>query len=42
LLPHLESVPLPFIEVLYESGEAIEHVYSGLSIGGLHERARVE
>jgi CRP-like cAMP-binding protein len=27
LLPHLESVPLPFMEVLYESGDAIEHVY---------------
>jgi len=27
LLPHLESVPLPFMEVLYESGEAIKHVY---------------
>lgn len=27
LLPHLESVPLPFMEVLYESGDAIEYVY---------------
>lgn len=27
LLPHLESVLLPFMEVLYESGDAIEHVY---------------
>jgi CRP-like cAMP-binding protein len=27
LLPHLESVSLPFMEVLYESGDAIEHVY---------------
>jgi CRP-like cAMP-binding protein len=27
LIPHLESVPLPFMEVLYESGHAIEHVY---------------
>lgn len=27
LLPHLESVPLPFMEVLYESGEPITHVY---------------
>ncbi|HEY0100245.1 MAG TPA: Crp/Fnr family transcriptional regulator [Pyrinomonadaceae bacterium] len=27
LLSHLESVPLPFMEVLYESGDAIEHVY---------------
>lgn len=27
LMPHLESVPLPFMAVLYESGDAIEHVY---------------
>ncbi|HEY9402690.1 MAG TPA: Crp/Fnr family transcriptional regulator [Pyrinomonadaceae bacterium] len=27
LLPHLESVPLPFMEVLYECGDAIKHVY---------------
>jgi len=27
LLPHLESVRLPFMEVLYESGDAFEHVY---------------
>jgi CRP-like cAMP-binding protein len=27
LLPHLESIPLPFMEVLYESGDTIEHVY---------------
>ncbi len=27
LLPHLETVRLPFMEVLYESGDAIEHVY---------------
>ena len=27
LLPHLESVPLPFMEVLYERGEPIKHVY---------------
>lgn len=27
LLPHLESVPLPFMEVIYESGEPITHVY---------------
>jgi CRP-like cAMP-binding protein len=27
LLPHLKSVRLPFMEVLYESGDAIEHVY---------------
>lgn len=27
LLPHLESVPLPFMEVIYESGDAIKHVY---------------
>lgn len=27
LLPHLESVSLPFMEVLYESGEIITHVY---------------
>jgi CRP-like cAMP-binding protein len=27
LLPHLESVPLPFMEVLYESREPITHVY---------------
>jgi CRP-like cAMP-binding protein len=27
LLPHMESVPLPFMEVLYESGEPIRHVY---------------
>ena len=27
LLPHLESVPLPFMEVLYEGGEPIKHVY---------------
>jgi len=27
LLPHLESVSLPFMRVLYESGDAIEHVY---------------
>jgi CRP-like cAMP-binding protein len=27
LLPHLEAVPLPFMEVLYEGGETIKHVY---------------
>ena len=27
LLPHLESVPLPFMEVLHEGGETITHVY---------------
>ena len=27
LLPHLETVSLPFMEVLYESGEPIRHVY---------------
>jgi CRP-like cAMP-binding protein len=27
LLPHLEYVSLPFMEVLYESGEPIKHVY---------------
>jgi CRP-like cAMP-binding protein len=27
LLPHLESVALPFMEVLYVGGETIEHVY---------------
>ena len=27
LLPHLESVALPFMEVLHESGELIRHVY---------------
>ena len=27
LLPHLESVPLPFMEVLCEGGEPIRHVY---------------
>jgi CRP-like cAMP-binding protein len=27
LLPHLESVSLPFMDVLYESGEPIKHVY---------------
>ena len=27
LLPYLESVPLPFIGVLYEGGETIRHVY---------------
>src|SRR4030095_11675485 len=27
LLPHLEPISLPFMEVLYESGDAIEHVY---------------
>jgi CRP-like cAMP-binding protein len=27
LLPRLESVPLPFMEVLYEGGEPIRHVY---------------
>ena len=27
LLPQLESVPLPFMEVLYEGGEPIRHVY---------------
>ncbi|MCA1621743.1 MAG: Crp/Fnr family transcriptional regulator [Acidobacteria bacterium] len=27
LLPHLESVPLPFMEVLYEGGEPIRHVH---------------
>jgi CRP-like cAMP-binding protein len=27
LLPYLESVPLPFMEVLYESGGPINHVY---------------
>lgn len=27
LLPQLESVPLPFMEILYESGEPIRHIY---------------
>ena len=27
LLPHLESVSLPFMQVLYESGEPIQYVY---------------
>jgi CRP-like cAMP-binding protein len=27
LVPHLETVRLPFMKVLYESGDAIEHVY---------------
>ena len=27
LLPHVESVPLPFMGVLYEGGETIKHVY---------------
>ena len=27
LLPHLEFVPLPFMEVLYEGGEPIRYVY---------------
>ena len=27
LLPQLEAVPLPFMGVLYEGGEAIKHVY---------------
>ncbi|HEX8293867.1 MAG TPA: Crp/Fnr family transcriptional regulator [Pyrinomonadaceae bacterium] len=27
MLPHLESVPLPFMGVLYEGGEPIRHVY---------------
>jgi CRP-like cAMP-binding protein len=27
LVPQLESVPLPFMEALYESGEPIKHVY---------------
>lgn len=27
LLPHLESVPLPFLRVLYEGGEPIRHAY---------------
>lgn len=27
LITHLESVPLPFMDVLYEGGEPIEHVY---------------
>jgi CRP-like cAMP-binding protein len=27
LLPHLESVSLPFMDVLYEGGEPIKHVY---------------
>lgn len=27
LLPHLESVPLPFMGVLHEGGEPIRHVY---------------
>lgn len=27
LIPYLEYVPLPFMEVLYESGEPIKHVY---------------
>jgi len=27
LLPQLESVPLPFMKVLYEGGETIRHVY---------------
>ena len=27
LIPHLETVRLPFMEILYEGGEPIEHVY---------------
>ena len=27
LLPHLESVPLPFMKILNEGGETIKHVY---------------
>jgi CRP-like cAMP-binding protein len=27
LMPQLESVPLPFMDVLYEGGETIKHVY---------------
>jgi hypothetical protein len=27
LLPFLETVSLPFMEILYESGDEIEHVY---------------
>ncbi|HEX6624104.1 MAG TPA: Crp/Fnr family transcriptional regulator [Pyrinomonadaceae bacterium] len=27
LLPHLKSVPLPFMKILYEGGEPIRHVY---------------
>jgi CRP-like cAMP-binding protein len=27
LLSHLESVPLPFMDVLYEGGETIKHIY---------------
>ena len=27
LLPHLESVSLPFMEVLHEGGQPIRHVY---------------
>ena len=27
LLPHLEFISLPFMEVIYESGEPIKHVY---------------
>ena len=27
LLPHLESVPLPFMDILYEGGEPIRHAY---------------
>jgi len=27
LIPHLESAPLPFMDVLYKGGETIKHVY---------------
>jgi CRP-like cAMP-binding protein len=27
LIPHLESVALPFMDILYEGGDPIEHVY---------------
>ena len=33
LLPHLESVPLPFMGILHEGGEPIRHVY--FPCGGL-------
>jgi hypothetical protein len=37
LLPHLESVSLPLMEILYEGGEPITHVYfpaAGLNRAG--------
>ena len=45
LYPHLELVPLPLGEVLYESGDHLQHVYFPIALDRLsalcHGRRRV-